>query len=475
MAKRVLDILGLPPQTGSTNKPVVHFIGIGGAGMSGIAALMASRGITVTGSDAKDSPVLEDLETCGITVHRGHEESHVSGATRVVRSSAIRPDNPELRAAEQAEIPLWHRSDALAYLMENRTGIAIAGTHGKTTTTSMTATALERLGEDPSYVIGGVLGVSGKSAKDGTGAAFIIEADESDGSFLRYQADIGVITNVEAEHLDHYGDWAGVRQAFVQFCSQIHDRGGTVIIRSDDPGAADITAELRERGVHLVTFGFSSEADVAIIDFADSPQGAQFRLRTSGVTSSTYRIRQNGAYNVANATAAALVARELGYNLEEAVESVATFEGTKRRFELIGEARGVRVYDDYAHHPTEVESLLNAARAVVEPTKQIHVIFQPHLYSRTRNFAEEFATALSLADTVVVLDVYAARENPEPGITGALISERMPEGKAEFIADTECAISRCVHRATDGDIILTVGAGDVTTLGVRILTALETQ
>lgn len=452
---------------------VVHFIGIGGSGMSGIARIMLMNGVTVTGSDAKESAVVEVLRTLGATVYIGHSADHLGAADTLVISSAIREDNPELLAAREAGIRILHRSGALASLMSGQRTVAVAGTHGKTTTTSMTTVALQACGLDPSFVIGGVLSSTGTNAHSGTGDVFVAEADESDGSFLLYQAEIGILTNVEADHLDHYGTAEAVREAFVEFCTGIGERRGTVIACADDRGSLDVATEARAKGIDVLLYGRSEMADVRMSDLA-SGLGSSFVLHLPGRAEPlAVELRQPGEHNALNATAAISVAHRLGADVAKAAEGLGSYGGTRRRFEERGIAQGVRVIDDYAHHPTEITAVLKAARGVVNEEGRVWAIFQPHLYSRTMEFATEFGQALSLADKVVVLDIFPAREDPVPGVTGALIAEAVAIDDVTYIESFNEAVPFVADKVRPGDLVLTLGAGDVTILGPELLIALE--
>jgi UDP-N-acetylmuramate--alanine ligase len=451
----------------------VHFIGIGGSGMSGIARIMVMNGVKVSGSDAKESSVVDVLRTLGATVTIGHSPDNLGDADTLVISSAIRKDNPELVEAERRGLRILHRSGALASLMADRRAVAVAGTHGKTTTTSMTTVALQACGVDPSFVIGGVLSTTGTNAHLGTGDVFVAEADESDGSFLLYEPAIGILTNVEADHLDHYGTPEKVRGAFIEFCNGIQSRGGTIIACADDPGSHDIAMQSRAQGADVVLYGTSEDADIVLRDL-DSGIGSRFVLDLPGRDQPLpVELRQPGLHNALNATAAIAVADSLGADVERAVTGLAGYGGTRRRFEERGIAGGVRVIDDYAHHPTEVTAVLNAARGVVTDEGRVWAIFQPHLYSRTMEFREEFGQALGLADEVVVLDVFPAREDPVPGVTGALIADRVPHEHVTFLESFADAVPFVAARVKPGDLVLTVGAGDVTILGPELLSALE--
>lgn len=454
----------------------VHLVGVGGAGMSAIAALLAARGLEVSGSDAADGPALASLRAAGVDVHVGHDAAFVEGADTLVVSSAVRESNPELARARELGKRVLHRSEALAALMADRDAVAVAGAHGKTTTSAMIAVALLAAGQDPSFAIGGtVLSDDGPlgGARDGSGAAFVAEADESDGSFLAYEPLVAVVTNVEPDHLDHYGTREAFEQAFVDFAGRIRP-GGALVACADDPGAARlveaVAGTLAERGVAVVTYGRATAADVRLADTADA--GAWSGDVVGLGTSARLQLAVPGAHNLLNAAGAWAAGVRLGVDPAAVAAGLGAFRSTGRRFETRGTAGGVRVVDDYAHHPTEVDALLRAARSVVGDGRVV-VLFQPHLYSRTRTFAAEFGAAFDLADVVVVTDVYAAREDPDPSVTGALIVDRVPTpGKARFVPDRIDAARAVAAAAQPGDLVLTVGAGDVTALGAVVLDAL---
>ncbi|GAA4285276.1 UDP-N-acetylmuramate--L-alanine ligase [Brevibacterium daeguense] len=452
----------------------VHFIGIGGAGMSGIARIMLMRGIPVSGSDAKESSVVTTLRAQGAQVSIGQRAENIRDVDTVVVSSAIRESNPELAAARVRGLQVIHRSLALASLMVDRRAVAVAGTHGKTTTTSMTTVALQACGADPSFVIGGVLTATGTSAHEGTGDVFVAEADESDGSFLLYRPTVGVITNAEPDHLDHYGTWEAVREAFVEFCAHVGEQNGTIVACADDPGAREIAEQAGQTGTRVLLYGQAPESDARIVGFREGASGAEFSIELDGQVHGPISLQQPGAYNAANATAAVCVAHELGLSVTAAISGVESFGGTRRRFELRGAGRGVRVYDDYAHHPTELTAVLTAASSVVDPGGRVHVVFQPHLFSRTQNFKAEFGTALGIADEVVVLDVYPAREDPIPGVTGAIVAAEVPHDNVAFLPSFADVVPYVVDRVRPGDVVITAGAGDVTLLGPEIVAALST-
>jgi len=443
----------------------VHFIGIGGVGMSAVARIMVARGITVSGSDAKDLPVMADLASAGARVSVGYDPANVGDAQTVVAGSAIRADNPELLAAREAGLPVLHRSEALAATMGADLVVAVAGTHGKSTTTSMITVLLQGAGLDPSFAIGANVPSLGVNAASGTSDVFVAEADESDGSFLNYRPRIAVVTNVEPDHLDHYGTAEAVFASFDRF-SELLPSDGVLVACADDAGALALARRTIDRGnTRVVLYGTSASADLVLHDggpgdVAVSTAAGRFALE----------LQVPGRHNALNAAAAFAVATELGVDPGAAAGALAHFSGASRRFEFKGEARGVRVYDDYAHHPTEVRAALSAARSVAGNHK-VHVLFQPHLFSRTREFAQEFAEALNLADTALVLDIYPAREDPIPGVTSQLIADHLDSG-GRLVAGTS-AVAEVVDAAADGDIVLTAGAGDVTAFGPKIVEALR--
>ena len=453
----------------------VHFIAIGGAGMSGIARIMLARGISVSGSDSAASPLLDELAAAGARVSVGHDAGNLQDAETVVVSSAIRPENPELAEAHRRGLRVLHRAAALASIMLGHQGIAVAGTHGKTTTTSMITTVLLHSGASPSYVIGGILAETGLGAAEGSGPAVVVEADESDGSFLMLAPDAAVVTSVEADHLDNYGTLAAIEQAFTAFAGRITD-GGLLVTCADDAGARALTAAVRPT-VTAVTYGTASDASYRIADIRARAMRTAFSLTggpgtiLAGAGPVELEIAVPGRHNALNAAAAFALTVQLGVSVADAVAGLESYRGAQRRMELKGEADGVLVIDSYAHHPTELAADLSAARDVAAGGRVI-AIFQPHLFSRTRIFAAEFAAALSHADEVLVLDVYAAREDPEPGVTGKLISDAVPGG-AMFVPDRTTVPGVIAGLAKPGDLVLTMGAGDVTALGPQIVAALR--
>jgi UDP-N-acetylmuramate--alanine ligase len=449
----------------------VHFVGIGGAGMSGIGRIMLARGVTVSGSDSAASDALAELAALGARVHVGHAAGHLGDADTVVVSSAIRPDNPELTEARQRGIRVLHRAGALASLMFGRRVIAVSGTHGKTTTTSMIATVLRETGADPGYVIGGVLAATGVGAADGAGRDFVAEADESDGSFLMLSPDAAVITNVEADHLDNYGTAEAYRASFGKFVARITP-GGLLVTCADDPGARDLASQAGGLGLRVRSYGESADADYRVTGTVASGMETAFSVRSStasfGIIDLKITLGVPGRHNALNAAAAFAAAVELGTEPERAAAALASYRGAARRMEPKGEAAGVRVLDTYAHHPTELAADLGAAREIAAGGRVV-AVFQPHLYSRTRIFAAEFGAALGLADEVVVLDVYAAREDPEPGVTGRLVADAVPGGAARYVPSFDDVPRVVASVAAPGDLVLTMGAGDVTRLGPLVL------
>jgi UDP-N-acetylmuramate--alanine ligase len=462
----------------------VHFTGIGGAGMSGIARIMLALGVAVSGTDSAPSAQLDELAGLGARVAVGHAADRLGDADTLVISSAIRPDNPELAAARQRGLRVLHRAAALASLMLGRQGIAVAGTHGKTTTTSMITTVLRAAGADPSYVIGGVLAGTGRGADHGQGAAFVAEADESDGSFLMLSPAAAVITCVEADHLDNYASLDEIEAAFRAFAGRIAP-GGLLVACADDPGAAGIArqAAAAHPGLRVITYGTAPAAAYRLDDVRPDGMATRLVMRPAAGTrahaalagdrpQTAVRIAVPGRHNALNAAAAFAVTAELGWHPDQVAAGLAAYGGARRRLELKGEADGVRVVDSYAHHPTELAADLAAARDIAAGGRVI-ALFQPHLFSRTRIFAAELGAALGQADEVLVLDIYAAREDPEPGVTGELVVRAVPGGLAQFVPDQAAAPAAVTSLAKPGDLVLTMGAGDVTALGPLILAALR--
>lgn len=453
-----------------------HFVGIGGAGMSGIAKILAQRGAEVAGSDAKESATVAALRELGATVHLGHRADHLDPAsTAVVVSSAIRPDNPELAAAERLGIPVVHRSDALAALMDGLRPIAVAGTHGKTTTTSMLAVSLRTLGLDPSYAIGGDLDEPGSNAHHGTGELFVAEADESDRSFHRYAPDVAIILNVELDHHANYASMEEIHASFETFVARVRP-GGTLVVSADHAGARELTSRVRGReDLTVVTYGAADDADVRVLSV--TPRGLTSEVTAElGGEQLTFTVSVPGAHYAHNAVAALAAGAAAGVEAKVLAPALASYTGVKRRLQLIGEEAGVQVIDSYAHHPTEMTADLAAIRGAVadRSDSRVLVVFQPHLFSRTQELGAEMGQALALADASVVLDIYPAREDPIPGVTSALIIDAaQAAGATTRAAHTMAEIPELLAGMTrPGDLVLTMGAGDVTELGPGILARL---
>ena len=440
----------------------VHLIGVGGVGMSGLARLLLAAGHRVTGSDRSESATLEALRALGARVWAGHDGTRIGRPDLVAASTAIRATNPELVAARLLDIPVLGRAQLLALLMAGRTGIAVAGTHGKTTTTGMVVAILEAAGLDPSFAVGGDFKASGVNAAAGAGPHFVAEADESDGSFLELAPTVAVVTNVEADHLDHWGDLASVQGAFRSFVGRL-PADGTAVLCADDQGALDLA---EAAACQVVTYGFAAAADVRGEVLAIDGGGARFAVVAGGESLGEVALVVPGRHNVQNALGAIAAALAVGAPFAAAVAGLAGFTGAARRFHLRAEAGGVTVVDDYAHHPTEVAASLAAAR--LGGWKRVVVVFQPHLYSRTRLFAADFGRALAAADLVVVTDVYAAREDPEPGVDGALVAgaakRARPDLDCVYEPDRTALAPRVAALVQPGDLVLTLGAGDITDL-----------
>jgi len=456
----------------------VHFIAIGGAGMSGVARVMLARGLTVSGSDAKESLVLAALVAEGARVHIGHDAANLGDADTVVISSAIREDNVELREARSRGLRVLHRSQALASVMQDSRRVAVAGANGKTTTTAMLVVALQRCGVDPSFAVGGELAKHGTNAHHGTGEIFVAEADESDGSFLVYRPEVAIVTNVQPDHLDFYGTFEAVQAAYGTFVATVQP-DGLLVTCADDQGSRDLLDVARAAGTRVISYGLAADADVRLVGLGGVGLHAHAQLMgagVGGVALGRIDIGMPGRHNLLNATAAFVAATQgLGQDPARVLEGLAGFTGTRRRFEPKGEVAGVRVVDDYAHNPGKVAAVVETASILAEPGRLI-VVFQPHLYSRTRDFAAELATALLPADIVIVMDVYAAREDPIPGVSGALITDHLADAarpsvgqNVRFVPSWSDVAPLVAQIARAGDLVLTVGAGDVTMIGPEIL------
>ena len=458
-----------------------HFIGIGGIGMSGIAEILLNLGMKVSGSDLKRSAVTDRLAALGATIYEGHDAANVDGATVVVTSSAVHAKNPEVLEAHARKIPVIQRAEMLAELMRLKYGIAIAGMHGKTTTTSMVAAVLSAGGLDPTVVVGGRVDALGSNARLGASQYLVAEADESDRSFLKLSPILAVVTNLDREHMDCYHDMADVERAFVEFIDRVPFYGA-VTACIDNALLKGILPRVRRR---VFTYGVAAEADfrLEILDAAPAPGSApgqgssfsRFLVHTASGPLGPFELHVPGRHNVLNATAAVAIARQLEVTPEKIAEGLKHFRGVDRRFQQRGQARGVTVVDDYGHHPTEIRATLEAARASIRASGRgkIHVIFQPHRYTRTKDLLDEFGGAFRDADTVVVLPIYAASEEPIPGVTAERLAERIQGPRAAFASDFAAAVQAVADAAHEGDLILTLGAGSVSQLGPQILAALE--
>jgi UDP-N-acetylmuramate--alanine ligase len=445
-----------------------HFIGIGGIGMSGIAEILLNLGMKVSGSDLRRGPVTDRLAQMGATIYQGHETGHIAGATVVVTSSAVSRANPEVLEAHARKIPVIQRAEMLAELMRLKYGIAIAGMHGKTTTTSMVASVLAAGGLDPTVVVGGRVDALGSNAKLGSSQYLVAEADESDRSFLKLSPILAVVTNLDREHMDCYRDMADVEQAFLTFIDKLPFYGA-VTACLDNPQLAAILPRAHRR---VFTYGVAAEANYRL-EFLEAGNGpfARFQVVTAAGPLGPFELHVPGRHNVLNATAAVAIAHQLGVSADNIAEGLNHFRGVDRRFQLRGKARGVTVVDDYGHHPTEISATLAAAREC--GFKKIHVVFQPHRYSRTLDLLDRFRNAFLDADTLTVLPIYAASEEPIPGVTAELLAARIEGPQVQFTPDFPSAVAAVVAQAKEGDLVLTLGAGNVSQLAPQILAALE--
>jgi UDP-N-acetylmuramate--alanine ligase len=442
----------------------VHLIGIGGAGMSGIARILLQRGHQVTGSDLREGRALAELRALGASVHVGHRASNVGDADIVVTSTAVPGDNPEVVAARDQGRTILRRAEMLAQLMSGERAVLIAGTHGKTTTTSMTVVAMHAANRDPSFAIGGSLNESGTNAHAGTDGVFVAEADESDRSFLVYTPDVAVVTNLEHDHPEQFADESAVVEAFDAFLAR-RPEGATAWLCADDPG----TRRLAERHDSISTYGADPRADLRLVV---GPEG-HHRLRRDGEDVASLELSVPGRHNLLNATAALAVCLELGVDVEAAARGLTRFAGAARRFQRLGTVRGISVVDDYAHHPTELRATLAAARAGA-PTRVVLVV-QPHRYSRTEVLGAELGRAAAGADRVLVTDVYGSSEAPVPGVTGQLVADAAAAAGANvtYVPYLTEVVDRLADEVEDGDLVLVTGAGDVTQVGPALLARLE--
>jgi len=457
-----------------TNLGRVHVMGIGGAGMSGISRILAARGVTVSGCDAKDSRRISALTALGVEVQIGHSPEHAADVDTLIISTAIPASNPELVAAREREIQIMSRADALSAIMLGYRAIAVAGTHGKTTTTSMLTIALQACGADPSFAIGSELNDSGSNAYLGSGAEFVAEADESDGAFLALPAFAGIVTNVEADHLDYWKTFEAIETAFLEFTTAIAQRGGFVTICIDDEGAARLADSARAAGVDVRTYGESELADFRVELLSVGERGWRFDVIAHGVRLGVVELAVPGRHNALNATAALVTGIGLGYNSTDLRSGLAGFSGTRRRFDYKGSAAGVRVFDDYAHHPTEIAATLRAMREVIGEG-QLVVAFQAHHYYRTAMFVKEFGEALGLADQVVVLEVFAPGEEAIPGASGVAMAANvpLPADQVVFEPSWSRVAQHLADRTKPGDVVMTLGAGDIAMIGTEVLDLLR--
>ena len=445
----------------------VHFIGIGGSGMSGLARIALSDGISVSGSDSKDSSVLTALSALGATIYTSHQAAHVANAEVVIYSTAISATNPEMSYAIERSIPILTRAQALALLMKGSRSIAVAGTHGKTTTSSMLTVALQACGADPSFAIGGTLMASGSNAHRGTGEFFVAEADESDGSFVEYKPLAAIVTNIEHDHVDFFHTPQAVTEVFDSFASTISPEGFLVYC-ADDPGSNRLG--LSERTCKSISYGISEGVDLALDNIALQPMGASARAMWKGRVIGTLELQVPGHHNLLNAAACLAMGMALQLPIHQMLEGLHNFRGAGRRFELKATVHGIRIIDDYGHHPTEIRVTLEAARRFAGEGRVI-VIFQPHRYSRTQAFLNDFAAALDYADDVTLLEIYAASEKPILGVTSELIANLMKRG--HYLPNFAQATDRVIEMVKPGDVILTLGAGDVNSLAPIIAEGLE--
>ncbi|MCL8026988.1 UDP-N-acetylmuramate--L-alanine ligase [Nocardioides bruguierae] len=454
----------------------VHFVGIGGAGLSAIARIMAQQGVSVTGSDDNDTAFLPALRELGVTCHLGYDAAHLGDlgpGDSVVVTTAAREDNPEVAEARARGLRLLPRSAGLAAVMADRRVLAVAGTHGKTTTTSLLTSALLAADADPTYAVGGVLTATGRNADAGASDLFVAEADESDGAFLVYSPWAAVVTNVEADHLDTWGTEEAYRAAFAEFVGRLHPEG-LLLTCTDDPGAAALADVARERGLAVTGFGTGEDADLRAVDVALVGSTSSFTAVLDGEELGRVTLRIPGRHYVLDALGALGAGLRLGLPFAALAAGLESFTGTGRRMERKGEAAGIAVYDSYAHQPTEIAGDLEAARSLAGEGNVV-VAYQPHLVSRTRIFGTAMGRALGAADQVVVTDVYVAREDPDPEVTGALVADAVPLAphRVALVPDLGDVAAELVRRARPGDVVLTLGAGTITGVGPQVLEILD--
>lgn len=449
----------------------VHFVGIGGIGMSGIAEVLLTLGYQVSGSDLKSTPITDRLARLGASIHLGHRAENVSGAKAVVVTSALDPSNPEVAEARRLQIPVIPRGELLAELMRLKFGVAIAGSHGKTTTTSMVASILNAANFDPTVVVGGrVAGLQGSNARVGKSSILVVESDESDGSFLKLAPIIAVVTNIDREHLDHYSSLADIQNAFTEFVNKVPFYGAAVLCMEDE-NIQQIFPAIRRR---TITYGRSAQVDLEIEDIVLSATESEFTIRRRGTELGTFHLAVPGLHNVLNATAALGVGLEMDVPLSQIREGLAAFTGVDRRFSIRGVERGITVVDDYGHHPTEVKATLAAAK--LGPYRRIHVLFQPHRFSRTKHLLDDFGTAFHQADDLYLLDIYAASEPRIEGVSAETLLEKIRSyghRSAHYARSMDEGIAAIAAAAQPGDLIITLGAGSVSQAADRILEQLR--
>ncbi|MFN7998880.1 MAG: UDP-N-acetylmuramate--L-alanine ligase [Bryobacteraceae bacterium] len=451
----------------------LHFTGIGGIGMSGIAEVLLNLGYTISGSDLKLSPITERLTALGAKVYEGHAAANVTGARALVVSSAVDEQNPEVQEARRLQIPVIPRGELLAELMRLKYGIAVAGSHGKTTTTSMVATILNHAGLDPTVMVGGrVAAMGGSNARIGRSDFLVVESDESDGSFLKLAPILAVVTNIDREHLDHYSSLDEIRAAFIEFVNKVPFYGAAIVCLDDD-NVLSILPSIRRR---TTTYGASTQADLQCVEMACGSFASEFTLRYRQKDLGRFQLNVPGRHNVLNATAATAVALELEVPPDRIREGLAKFSGVDRRFQSRGKERGITVVDDYGHHPTEIRATLAAARLC--GFRRIHVLFQPHRYSRTFYLLDEFGRAFHDADTVLVMDIYAASERPIEGVSGESVAERIRQfghRSVEYVGALDRGVDGLLAVAEDGDLVMTLGAGNVWQAGDQVLARLRQE
>jgi UDP-N-acetylmuramate--alanine ligase len=449
----------------------LHFAGIGGIGMSGIAEVLLNLGYEISGSDLKLTATTERLAGMGARIFEGHDAANVAGASGLVVSSAVNEQNPEVREARRLNIPVIPRGELLAELMRLKYGIAVAGSHGKTTTTSMAAAILNFAGMDPTVVVGGKIPtMGGSNARVGTSDFLLVESDESDGSFLKLAPIIAVVTNIDREHVDHYPSIEATRAAFTEFVNKVPFYGAAIVCLDD----ANVQAILPDIERRTITYGTTAQAAMEACEIGCGPFATDFRIRRGNDDLGTFHLRLPGRHNVLNATAAVAVALELEVKPDVIREALASFTGVDRRFQVRGKERGVTVVDDYGHHPTEIRATLEGARQC--GFRRIHVLFQPHRYTRTLHLMDEFARAFHQADSVFVMDIYAASEKPIEGVSAQSLVERIRQfghRGAEYVGTMDRGIEAILSAAGDGDLVVTLGAGNVSQAGEKILAKLR--